>query len=247
MSFVPFVLLEDKKPKMSDIGEDAVYKIVVLGAGGVGKSAITIRFINGQFLEEYDPTIEDSYHKKSEVEYGDNQKEAVTFSILDTAGQDEYKALQETWVRESQYFLLVYSIENRQTFDQVHDFLKIIARAHEVNEEPIFVCLAGNKCDMREGGADQTKLVSMADGQKLADDLPKIMAEARGIDTSDTNTLQQLDHMVRRRFLETSAKTGTNITQAFHDLVKMRKKFDYDETNKKNTTSSGGGGCCTLL
>ena len=60
---------------------------------------------------------------------------------------------------------------------------------------------------------------------KSADDLHKIMAEARGIDTSDTNTVQQLDHMVRSRFLETSAKTGTNITHAFHDLVKMRKKI----------------------
>ena len=49
-----------------------------------------------------------------------------------------------------------HNIFQLKTFDQVHDFLKVIARSHEVNEEPIFICLAGNKCDFRESGVDQT-------------------------------------------------------------------------------------------
>ena len=57
------------------------YKIVVLGSGGVGKSALTVQFVQGIFVEKYDPTIEDSYRKQVEV---DGQK--CMLEILDTAG-----------------------------------------------------------------------------------------------------------------------------------------------------------------
>nr|CAD7597844.1 unnamed protein product [Timema genevievae] len=59
------------------------YKIVVLGSGGVGKSALTVQFVQGIFVEKYDPTIEDSYRKQVEV---DGQQ--CMLEILDTAGTD---------------------------------------------------------------------------------------------------------------------------------------------------------------
>ena len=61
----------------------AEYKFVVLGSGGVGKSALTIQFIQGNFVEKYDPTIEDSYRKQIEVD-----GKACMLDILDTAGQE---------------------------------------------------------------------------------------------------------------------------------------------------------------
>lgn len=57
------------------------YKLVVLGSGGVGKSALTVQFVQGIFVEKYDPTIEDSYRKKVEVD-----NEQCILEILDTAG-----------------------------------------------------------------------------------------------------------------------------------------------------------------
>ena len=61
------------------------YKIVVLGSGGVGKSALTVQFVQGIYVEKYDPTIEDSYRKQVEV---DGQQ--CMLEILDTAGTVSY-------------------------------------------------------------------------------------------------------------------------------------------------------------
>lgn len=57
------------------------YKIVLLGGGGAGKSALTVQFIQGIFVEMYDPTIEDSYRKQVTI----GGKECM-LEILDTAG-----------------------------------------------------------------------------------------------------------------------------------------------------------------
>ena len=65
------------------------YKIVVLGSGGVGKSALTVQFVQGIFVEKYDPTIEDSYRKQVEV---DGQQ--CMLEILDTAGTVSDSRLQ---------------------------------------------------------------------------------------------------------------------------------------------------------
>jgi GTPase KRas protein len=62
------------------------YKLVVVGGGGVGKSALTIQLINHHFMDEYDPTIEDSYRKQVEID-----QETCLLDILDTAGQEEFR------------------------------------------------------------------------------------------------------------------------------------------------------------
>ncbi|KAG7261838.1 hypothetical protein CRUP_022881 [Coryphaenoides rupestris] len=66
------------------------YKLVVLGSGGVGKSALTVQFVQGIFVEKYDPTIEDSYRKQVEV---DGQQ--CMLEILDTAGTSTFNDLQD--------------------------------------------------------------------------------------------------------------------------------------------------------
>jgi GTPase KRas protein len=70
-------------------------KLVVCGGGGVGKSALTVQFIQSVFIEDYDPTIEDSYRKHAKVD-----DKTCFLEILDTAGQEEYRALR--------YFNILY-------------------------------------------------------------------------------------------------------------------------------------------
>ncbi|TRY59950.1 hypothetical protein DNTS_017608, partial [Danionella cerebrum] len=77
------------------------YKLVVVGGGGVGKSALTIQFIQSYFVSDYDPTIEDSYTKICTVDGKETR-----LDILDTAGQEEFGAMREQYMRSGEGFLL---------------------------------------------------------------------------------------------------------------------------------------------
>jgi len=134
-------------------------KIVVLGGGGVGKSALTIRLVTDNFLEEYDPTIEDSYRKQVSI---DNT--VALLDILDTAGQEEFASMQDQWIREGKGFLLVYTITSQQSFDEMKTFYKSILRTKDADKVPLVI--AGNKCDLRD--INDPNQVSTADGKALA-------------------------------------------------------------------------------
>ena len=99
------------------------YKIVVLGSGGVGKSALTVQFVQGIFVEKYDPTIEDSYRKQVEV---DGQQ--CMLEILDTAGTEQFTAMRDLYMKNGQGFVLVYSITAQSTFNDLQDLREQILR-----------------------------------------------------------------------------------------------------------------------
>ncbi|KAF8528066.1 ras protein [Hysterangium stoloniferum] len=113
------------------------WRVAVLGDGGVGKTALAVQFTLNCFT--YDPTIEDAYRKQMVV---DNRMCFV--EVIDTAGQEEYAALRDQWVREGQGFVLVYSIASRATFDRLEVFRQSMLRVKR--SKPIFM-LVGNKCD----------------------------------------------------------------------------------------------------
>lgn len=87
------------------------YKVVVLGSGGVGKSALTVQFVTGTFIEKYDPTIEDFYRKEIEVDCSPSVLE-----ILDTAGTEQFASMRDLYIKNGQGFILVYSLVNQQSF-----------------------------------------------------------------------------------------------------------------------------------
>ena len=112
-----------------------------MGPGGVGKSALTISFVQNHFIEEYDPTIEDSYRKQITVD------EVPCFlNILDTAGQEEYSAMRDQYMKTGQGFLLVFAITAHASFDELGVLHTKILQAKDRDSVPLV--LAGNKCDM---------------------------------------------------------------------------------------------------
>lgn len=132
------------------------YKIVVLGSGGVGKSALTVQFVQGIFVEKYDPTIEDSYRKQVEV---DSQQ--CMLEILDTAGTEQFTAMRDLYMKNGQGFVLVYSITAQSTFNDLQDLREQILRVKDKDDVPMV--LVGNKCDL-----EAERVVGKEQGSNLA-------------------------------------------------------------------------------
>jgi small GTP-binding protein len=164
------------------------HNLIVVGAGGVGKSALTLQFMYGNFVEEYDPTSADSYRKKIKV----SGKE-IQLDILDTAGQEEYAAMRDNYYRTGEGFLCVYSVVAVDSFNQVGTFHEQILRVTE--DESIPCLLVGNKVDLAE-----KRQVSKEQGEQLAGAL-----RCRFIETSAKtklnveNAFMQLAEMVVAR------------------------------------------------
>ena len=115
--------------------------MVVLGSGGVGKSALTVKFVSGTFMEKYDPTIEDFYRKEIEVDGAPSVLE-----ILDTAGTEQFASMRDLYIKNGQGFVIVYSITSLQTFQDIKTMKEQIVRVKGSDKLPIL--LVGNKCDL---------------------------------------------------------------------------------------------------
>mmetsp|Transcript_12487 Transcript_12487/g.17300 ORF Transcript_12487/g.17300 Transcript_12487/m.17300 type:complete len:199 (+) Transcript_12487:65-661(+) len=133
-----------------------LYKLVILGDGGVGKSALTIQLTQNHFITEYDPTIENSYRKQVNID-----DETCMLDILDTAGQEEYSAMRDQYIRSGQGFVIVYSITSKASFDSLPSFHDQILRVKDEDSFP--VVLLGNKCDL-----EKDRDVSTQEAQEFA-------------------------------------------------------------------------------
>ncbi|KAI9019242.1 small GTPase superfamily [Phycomyces nitens] len=118
-----------------------LHKIIVVGSGGVGKSALTLQYMYGDFVEEYDPTKADSYRKKITL---DGQECQV--DILDTAGQEEYAAIRDNYYRSGEGFLCVFSVCEQESLDHTQEFRDQILRV--LGDETVPFVLVGNKVDL---------------------------------------------------------------------------------------------------
>jgi len=134
----------------------AEIKLVLVGVGGVGKSAITITYVSNIWVPEYDPTIEDSHRKQVSID-----DDVSMLDILDTAGQEEYSSMQDQWFRTGQGFLCVYSVISKKTFSELPALKDKILRIKDASKVPMV--LVGNKCDL----VDERE-VSKDDGEDLA-------------------------------------------------------------------------------
>ncbi|XP_074786160.1 ras-related protein R-Ras isoform X2 [Athene noctua] len=116
-------------------------RLVVLGSGGVGKSALSVRFVQSYFVPDSPPTIEDSYTRLCTVD-----GVPARLDILDTAGQEEFGATREQHLRGGDGFLLVFAINDRGSFGALRRLHGQILRVKDRDDVP--AVMVGNKGDL---------------------------------------------------------------------------------------------------
>eukprot|EP00008_Paramoeba_atlantica_P012531 CAMPEP_0201484482 /NCGR_PEP_ID=MMETSP0151_2-20130828/8668_1 /ASSEMBLY_ACC=CAM_ASM_000257 /TAXON_ID=200890 /ORGANISM="Paramoeba atlantica, Strain 621/1 / CCAP 1560/9" /LENGTH=193 /DNA_ID=CAMNT_0047868173 /DNA_START=14 /DNA_END=595 /DNA_ORIENTATION=+ len=121
----------------------ASMKIILFGTGSVGKSALTVQYVQGIFVSKYDPTIEDSYRKVAEIDGKTYQLE-----IMDTAGTETFTAMRDLYMKGGDGFVLVYSITSSNSLSEVSDIHDQIVRVKDDDSANIPCVLVGNKCDL---------------------------------------------------------------------------------------------------
>ncbi|KAG8380758.1 hypothetical protein BUALT_Bualt06G0049300 [Buddleja alternifolia] len=120
---------------------DYLFKIVLIGDSGVGKSNILSRFTRNEFCLESKSTIGVEFATRTLQVEG----KTVKAQIWDTAGQERYRAITSAYYRGAVGALLVYDITKRQTFENMQRWLRELREHADSN---IVIMLAGNKCDL---------------------------------------------------------------------------------------------------
>ncbi|NWT00906.1 DIRA2 protein, partial [Oxyruncus cristatus] len=133
------------------------YRVVVFGAGGVGKSSLVLRFVKGTFRESYIPTIEDTYRQVISCD-----KSICTLQITDTTGSHQFPAMQRLSISKGHAFILVYSITSRQSLEELKPIYEQICQI-KGDIESIPIMLVGNKND-----ENQNREVDSSEGEAMA-------------------------------------------------------------------------------
>jgi len=174
--------------------------MVLVGKDGVGKTAIAIRFLQGTFVDKYDPTVEDSYRKNVQI---DNVHYVV--EILDTAGLELMTAMKDLHMKDGQGFVLVFDVTDRKSFEALPGIRAEIERLTDSNDFPCIV--VGNKSDLEE-----KRQVTPEEGNEWSSKFPdsKFMEVSAKMSTTIEEIflqlLQQILKAEQRKAAEAAAK-----------------------------------------
>ncbi|XP_032778729.1 GTP-binding protein Di-Ras2 [Daphnia magna] len=180
--------------------ENSEYRVVVFGAGRVGKSSLVLRFLKDTFRESYVPTVEDFYCQNVEfLSYTlddqlipCNNNSVCNLQIVDTSGSYCFPAMQRLNISKGRAFIMVYSVTSRQSLEQLESTWKTIREIKgSLNNVPVM--LVGNKCD--EIGARE---LTVEEGKERA-------------------------RLWSSSFIETSAKANYNVKKLFQELLRLEK------------------------
>ncbi|GAA5872090.1 hypothetical protein JCM16303_000972 [Sporobolomyces ruberrimus] len=192
------------------------YKVVVLGGGGVGKSALTVRFVHSLFVEKYDPTIEDSYRRTLNVD-----GITVALEVLDTAGTEQFMSLHHMYIKSGDGFLLVFSLTSLESVSELYHLKEQIQRIKDASS------VAGNP----------PKVPIVLVGSKLD------LVNERQVKREVAVALSQSWGGVP--YYETSSRREINIEEVFADVTRQMIKAEQmtpQYQRRRNNMAGGGGG-----
>lgn len=176
-------------------------------------------------METYDPTIEDSYRKQVQID-----SQSCMLEVLDTAGQEEYTALRDQWIRDGEGFVLVYSISSRSSFSRIKKFHHQIQRVKEsaAAGSPTF---PGSPLSQTMGTPSFGPAPVMLVGNKSD------RVTEREVSTQEGSALAK---QLNCDFVEASAKNCVNVEKAFYDVVRQLRKQRANAPSRQPTSMQDG-------
>lgn len=181
-------------------------KVVLLGDGGVGKSSLMNRFVSGKFDSQSFHTIGVEFLNKDVSVEG----QSYTLQIWDTAGQERFKSLRTPFYRGSDLCLLVYAVDDVESFKNLAMWRKEFLYYADVREKDNFpFILLGNKIDVNERAVSQ-------------EEADHFCREIGGIP-----------------YYETSAKDSTNVDVAFNAAVKRLNELEQSKAKSDFLATEG--------
>ncbi|CAI9759990.1 unnamed protein product [Fraxinus pennsylvanica] len=207
---------------------DYLFKLVLIGDSGVGKSNLLSRFTKNEFNLESKSTIGVEFATRSLNIDG----KVIKAQIWDTAGQERYRAITSAYYRGAVGALLVYDVTRRSTFENAVRWLKELRDHTDPN---IVVMLIGNKSDLRHLVA-----VSTEDGKDLAEReslyfMETSALEATNVDNAFTEVLAQIHQIVRKKAVEAGDETATSSVPSKGETINV----------KDDTSTWKSLGCCS--
>ncbi|CAI2376675.1 unnamed protein product [Moneuplotes crassus] len=136
---------------------DYLFKILLIGNSGVGKSSLLLRFADDTFTDNFMPTIGVDFKIRTLEVDG----RTIKLQIWDTAGQERFKTITSSYYKGAHGIIVVYDITDKESFKNIDNWMTEVEKHASENVSRILV---GNKCDM-----DESRQVSTDEGKELAD------------------------------------------------------------------------------
>lgn len=199
---------------------DHLFKLVLIGDSGVGKSCLLLRFANAKFSETYISTIGVDFRFKTVKVDG----KTIKLQIWDTAGQGRFRTITSSYYRGADGIILVYDITHRESFDHVSDWLEEITKHAS---EACCKLIVGNKSD--------------APGRAVTTDEARVKADELHIPFLETSAKASTN--VEEAFLTMAATLLRAAPTAAP--AKPRKKRTISLTDSAKSMSAKGKKCCS--
>ena len=195
-------------------------KLIIIGSVNVGKTSLLARYATGKFQQILKSTSNASFIVKNKIVNNQNYE----IKLWDTAGQERYRSLTKIFIKEAKIALLVYSIDDLNSFKDLNMWLNIV---REVNNNQIILGIAANKADLYKNAS-----VKDEEGKKYA---KEIGAEWRSTSSlMDDCGIDELVDVLFNKYIQTKdlKKTSSFSTQ---DTIVL---------NSKKNSDSEKSSCC---
>jgi Ras-related protein Rab-2A len=208
---------------------DYVFKCIIVGDSGVGKSSLLLQFTENKFVFDHDMTIGVEFGSKTI----DINGKTIKLQIWDTAGQESFRSIVRSYYRDTGLVLLVYDVSNSRSFTSLNKWLEDIK---DMANSP-HIILVGNKSDL--SGRRQ---ISTDDGKLFADKnhLMFIETSARNI-----NTVNDAFVSVAKQTLESIQKGEIDIFDTSRGIRQgLLVKSNIINLSTPHPAPTGSGYCC---